>query len=51
MKYIQNIEHGNIFPYTIEGMREAMDEAIELYDLFDFTNACELWEYYEIIEV
>ena len=50
MKYIQNIECGNIFPYTSEGMREAMDEAMELYDLDDFTNACEFWEYYEIIE-
>jgi hypothetical protein len=28
-----------------------MDEAMELYDLDDFTNACELWEYYEIIEL
>jgi hypothetical protein len=27
-----------------------MDEAMELYDLDDFTNACEFWEYYEIIE-
>ena len=50
MKYIQNIECGNIFPYTREGMDEAMAEAAELYDLDDFTNACEFWEYYEIIE-
>jgi uncharacterized Zn finger protein len=27
-----------------------MAEAAELYDLDDFTNACEFWEYYEIIE-
>ena len=50
MKYIQNIECGNIFPYTRKGMDEAMAEAAELYDLDDFTNACEFWEYYEIIE-
>ena len=50
MKLIQNIQCGNIVPYTREGMREAMDEAMELYDLDDFTNACEFWEYYEIIE-
>ena len=51
MKYIQNIQCGNIFPYTREGMREAMDEAMKLYDLDDFTNACEIWEYYEVIDL
>lgn len=51
MKIIQNIQYGNIFPYTKAGIREAMDEAMELYDLDDWTNALELWEYYEIREV
>ena len=51
MKFIQNIECGNIFPYSKECLREAMDEAMELYDLDDFTCACEIWEYYEVISV
>ena len=50
MKYIQNIQCGNIFPYTRKCMEEAMNEAAELYDRDDYTNACEFWEYYEIIE-
>lgn len=50
MKLIQNIQCGNIFPYTRKGMEEAMNEAAELYDLDDWTNSLEFWEYYEIIE-
>ena len=51
MKYIQNIQCGNIFPYTREGMTEAKAEAAELYDLDDWTNALEFWEYYEVIDL
>ena len=47
--YIQNIECGNIFPATTEGLHEAHKEAAELYDLDDPTNAVEFWEYYQII--
>lgn len=51
MKYIQNIEYGNIFPCTRDGMREAMNEASKLYDLDDPTNVCDFWEYYEIVKI
>lgn len=50
MKYIQNIECGNIFPYNSKGVKEALAEARELYDLEDDTNALWLWDYYQIIE-
>ena len=50
MKYIQNIQCGNIFPYNSKGVKEALAEARELYDLEDDTNALWLWDYYEIIE-
>lgn len=49
MKYIQNIECGNIYPATTEGLRAARDEAIELYDINDPTNALGFWDYYRII--
>ena len=50
MKYIQNIECGNIFPYNTEGIKEALAEGRELYDLEDDTNVFWLWDYYQIIE-
>ena len=50
MKYIQNIECGNIFDCTAEGLKEVLKEAEELYDFGDDTNSCEIWEYYQIIE-
>lgn len=50
MKWIQNIECGNIFPATTEGLREARKEAEELYDSGDPTNDLSIWEYYQIIE-
>ena len=46
MKYIQNIECGNIFPATTKGLREAF----ELYDLLDPTNGLHFWDLYQIIE-
>ena len=51
MKLIQNIECGNIFPYTIEGLIEMREEARELYDIDDPTNNVSISEYYKIIEV
>lgn len=51
MKYIQNIECGNIFPYTLEGLMEMRAEAEELYDIGDDTNSVSIAEYYQIIEV
>lgn len=50
MKYIQNIECGNIFPATTKGLREAFHEACELYDLLDPTNVLHFWDLYQIIE-
>ena len=50
-RLIQNIECGNIFPLTAGGMQAAYIEAQELYDIGDDTNACDFWEYYQIIEV
>jgi len=49
MKVIQNIECGNIFPYTLEGLIEMREEARELYDIEDPTNAVSISEYYQII--
>ena len=46
MKFIQNIECGNIFDATAEGMKEAE----ELYDVGDQTNGVSFWEYYKIVE-
>ena len=51
MKYIQNIECGNIFPYTLEGLMEMREEARELYDFGDDTNDVPITEYYKLIEV
>lgn len=50
MKYIQNIECGNIYPATTEGLRAACNEAIELYDINDPTNTMTFWDLYQIIE-
>lgn len=50
MKYIMNIECGNIFEATTEGLREAGKEARELYDVGDPTNDATIWDYYCIIE-
>ena len=44
-KVYQNREAGNIFLTY----REMMQEAAELYDLDDWTNALEIWEYYDEI--
>lgn len=49
MQYIQNIECGNIFPTTYEGIKEAEAEARELYDWGDPTNDISFWEYYKVI--
>ena len=49
MKYIQNIECGNIFDATTEGLREARKEAEELYDIGDPINEMSFWDYYQII--
>ena len=51
MKYIQNIECGNIFEATAEGLAEARKEAEELYDIGDPSNILDFWEYYWVIEV
>lgn len=48
-QYIMNIEYGNIFPATPEGIKEAEAEAKELYDWGDPTNDINFWEYYKII--
>lgn len=49
MKYIQNIECGNIFDATAQGMREAREEAKKLYNIGNPTNKRYFWDYYQII--
>lgn len=49
MTMIQNIECGNIFPYTVEGLIAMREEARELYDIDDPTNTVNISEYYRII--
>ena len=51
MKLIQNIECGNVFDYNMVGYLEALEEAMELYDVGDPTNECGFWDYYKVIEV
>jgi len=51
MTYIQNIECGNIFPYTLEGLMEMREEARELYDIDDDTNNVSISEYYQLIKI
>lgn len=41
-----NIETGELLTYS-----EMCDEAAELYDFDDLTNALELWEYYELTDI
>lgn len=48
MMYIQNIECGNIFPYSVEGVIEIRKEAMELYGVDD--NAS-IVKYYQLIKV
>lgn len=45
-RYYINIECGNILTF-----REMIEEAAEMYDMDDFTNALELWDYYELTEI
>lgn len=39
----ENLETGELLTYS-----EMIREAEELYDFSDWTNALELWEYYEL---
>lgn len=41
-----NIETGELLTYS-----EMIYEAEELYDFDDWTNALELWEYYELTDI
>ena len=45
-RYYINIECGNIV--TFAGM---LEEAAELYDMDDYTNVLELWDYYELTDI
>lgn len=49
MKLYQNIECGNVFDYTKEGLLEVLKEADEFYDWSD--SCFPLSEYYRVIEV
>ena len=42
----ENIETGELLTYS-----EMTQQAEELYDFDDWTNALELWEYYEITNI
>lgn len=46
-KYYQNIECGNIFPYTKQGFLDMIKEAEQLYDYAD--SCASVFEYYRII--
>lgn len=41
-----NIETGELLTYA-----EMIREAEEMYDFGDWTNALELWEYYELTDI
>jgi hypothetical protein len=45
-RYYINIENGNIVTF-----REMLEEAAELYDMDDYTNVLELWDYYELTDI
>lgn len=45
-RYYINIECGNIVTF-----REMLEEAAELYDMDDYTNVLELWDYYELTDI
>lgn len=45
-RYYINIECGNIVTYA-----EMLEEAAELYDMDDYTNVLELWDYYELTDI
>lgn len=47
----QNIECGNIFDCTEQGIAEMFEEARELYDWGDPTNDISITEYYKLIRV
>lgn len=51
MRYLMNIECGNIYPATMGGVQAAVQEAREMYDYDDNTNAVSIWEYYKLIEI
>ena len=40
--YYMNLETGEIVTYS-----QMLQQAAELYDFDDWTNAVEIWEYYE----
>ena len=45
-RYYINIECGNIVTFA-----EMLKEAAELYDMDDYTNVLELWDYYELTDI
>lgn len=42
----ENLETGELLTYA-----EMIREAEELYDFDDWTNALELWEYYDVTDI
>lgn len=44
--YYKNTETGELLTY-----REMLMQAAEMYDFDDWTNALELWEYYEKTDI
>lgn len=45
-RYYMNLETGELLTY-----REMIEQAEELYDFGDYTNALELLEYYELTDI
>lgn len=45
-RFYINIENGNILTF-----REMIEEAAELYDMDDYTNVLESWDYYELTDI
>ena len=45
-RYYMNLETGELLTY-----REMVEQAAELYDLDDWTNALGLLEYYELTDI
>ena len=44
--YYRNLETGELLTKA-----EMLEQAAEMYDFDDWTNAVELWEYYELTDI
>lgn len=51
MKVYKNKENGHIFPYTMNGKREMLYEAVKLYNIHNIATTCEWCKYYDIVNI